>query len=332
MSTMTSLRATLLGAAVVCLCAVPSSLLAQPAQPAAPLPLPEDPDFDKAQRLFLEGREAVKKGDHKRALELFSQSQELHPSAGTMLNVASCEEQVGKTASAWQHYSLVMSQMLEGDDRLPIAKEGVARVAPRVSYLRVDRAAGAPQAMRIKRGESLLAAASLGVEQPLDPGAYVVTSEAPSHEARRYEVKLIEGQRLSLVVDAGNEIAKVVEAPPLPKPLPNPLRPVAFALGGAGIAGLGVFAVTGILAIVKKSDLQKACPNPAKCTPAGLAIQGSGRALAGVSTASLIVGLVSAGAGTALFLMTGEKAKPATAAFVPAALPGGAAVAASGRF
>src|SRR6185295_14898281 len=117
---------------------------------------------------------------------------------------------------------------------------------------------GAPSDMKIRRGDSLIGVTSLGVDYPLDPGTYVITTEAPDHEARRYEVKLTDGQRSSVVVEAGKETGKkVVEAPPPPPSKPNPLRPVAFALGGVGIAGLGVGTVTGILAIVKKGDLQK---------------------------------------------------------------------------
>src|SRR5262249_34399006 len=102
-----ALRAALLGASVALVCAAPSPLLAQPAQPAAQ----EDPSTAKAQQLFIEGREAMKKNDFARGLELLSQSQQIHPSAGTLLNVAACEEQLGKTASAWQNFSLVMSQL-----------------------------------------------------------------------------------------------------------------------------------------------------------------------------------------------------------------------------
>jgi hypothetical protein len=329
-------RVTLLGATIALLSAVPSPLLAQPAPPApqvAHAP-PSSSDLELAQQQFVEGREAVRRGDDARALVLFLKSQELHPTPGTLLNVAACEEKLGMTASAWQHFHVVMTQVPEGDDRLPIAKQGVARVSPRVSFLRIDRGAGAPSNMRIKRGEEPLAAASLGVEQPADPGTYVVTTSAPGHEDRRYEVQLTEGKRVSLVVDAGKEVEAAGPTPLLPQPAAPPRsdvrRSLAFALGGIGVAGLGVGAVTGILAILKKNELEKVCPNPMQCSAVGRDIGGSGRALAGVSTASLILGVAGAGAGAVLFFTSGDK--PAAAAVGPAAFAGGGGVVVRGAF
>jgi hypothetical protein len=328
-------RLLLPGAIAALLAIAPSPLLAQPAPPAPEVahPPPTSSELEQAQQLFGQGREAYKRGDYARALVLLLKSQELHPAPGTLLNVAACEEQLGMTASAWQHFSAVMAQVPEGDDRLPIAKDGVARVAPRVSFLRIERAAGAPPDMRIKRGEPLLGAASLGVEQPADPGTYVVTTSAPGHEDRRYEVQLTEGKRLSVVVDAGNALP----APPLPPALPPPpppppdlRRPLSFALGGIGVTGLAIGAVTGILAIVKKSDVEEACPIPAQCSGDGREIAGTGRALANVSTASLILGVAAAGAGAVLFFTS--PSRPAPVAVAPAALLGGGAVVVRGAF
>jgi hypothetical protein len=226
-----------------------------------------------------------------------------------------------------------MTQVPDNDDRLPIAKEGVARVAPRVSFLRIERAAGAPSNMRIKRGEDLLGVGSLGVEQPADPGTYVVTTSAPGHEERRYEAQLIEGKRLSLVVDAGKELpaAALPSAPPSPLPRPSIRRPLSFGLLGIGATGLGVGAVAGILAIVKKSEVQKVCPIPTQCSGDGREIEGAGRAFAAVSTASFIVGVAAVGAGAVLFFTSRDKPAPVAAAG-PMVLPGAGGVVVEGVF
>ncbi|HEU4534580.1 MAG TPA: tetratricopeptide repeat protein, partial [Polyangiaceae bacterium] len=55
---------------------------------------------DRAEALFREGREAMKRGDLDEACPKFSESQELDPSAGTLLNLALCEQRKGEGARA----------------------------------------------------------------------------------------------------------------------------------------------------------------------------------------------------------------------------------------
>jgi hypothetical protein len=325
-------RALPIGLAVMLLAATAAAQ-----QPPAEEPPPEklDPVAQEAEHLFLEGREAVKKGELGRAAGLFLRSQELHPTVGTLLNLANVEEQLGKISRAVVHYELAMKELPENDDRGPVARDGIARLAPRVPTLRIDRAAGAPLAMAIRVDGVPLAASQIGAVRSLDPGSYTVTVEMEGRAERRYTVKVLEGARMTLAVEPGKPI--VVAPPAAAQQRTSRLSAAGWAFTGFGVAGLGVGAVAGIAAIAKKSDAAAACPDPARCGSPGLESAAAGRALAGVSTAAFVLGGVGVAAGVTLLVVGRSKApKQGDAASVtavaPWALPGGGGVGMAGKF
>src|SRR3984885_15543934 len=57
-----------------------------------------------AEALFEEGRKLVADGNFAEACPKFADSQRLDPSPATLLNLASCYEKSGRTASAWATY------------------------------------------------------------------------------------------------------------------------------------------------------------------------------------------------------------------------------------
>jgi tetratricopeptide (TPR) repeat protein len=304
---------------------VGSSALAQ--QPAL------DPNEQEAQQLFVAGREAMKKGELVVAAEKFQRSLALRPTPGTLVNLASAEEQMGRLVKALEHFEAALKLLPEADERRPVAAEGADRVRPRIPTLRIDRAAGAPADMTIRLDGVPLAASSLGAYQRMDPGTYVVSTSTPGREDRRYEVKLNESNNTTVAVEPGPELAK---------PQPVPMQPPAGRLTavqaagigalGVGVTGLGVGAVTGVLAIVQKGNAASACPDAAQCNSrTGLDAAASGKALASVSTASFVVGLAGAAAGVALVVAGRDKAAP-SAAVAAWALPGGTGLGVRGRF
>jgi hypothetical protein len=301
-----------------------------------------DPVSQEAQQLFLQGRDAVKRGELVLAAEKFERSQMLHATPGTLLNLANVEEQLGKLVKALVHFEAALKGLAESDERYPIASEGANRIRARIPLLRIDRAAGAPADMTIRLGGTALAASTLGAYEQMDPGPYIVTTSASGHEDRRYEIKLAEGARTTLAVEAGKEVPKAPPPGP-PSSRPTAVQAAGIAVGGVGIAGLGIGAVTGILAIVKKGDAASACPNPMMCSGAGLQTAATGQTLASVSTASFVVGIAGVAVGVTLLVAGREKpaavdggsaAKPAgpSASFAPWVLPGGAGLGAQGRF
>ena len=62
---------------------------------------PTSTDKVAAEALFEEGRRLVAAGSFVDACPKFADSQRLDPSPGTLLNLASCYEKLGRSATAW---------------------------------------------------------------------------------------------------------------------------------------------------------------------------------------------------------------------------------------
>jgi hypothetical protein len=151
-----------------------------------------------------------------------------------------------------------------------------------------------------------------GRAQPVDPGAHALRFEATDYPAIDQTVVIREGEK-----DRRIEIAFGSAAAPLPLLTPPPPlavgAPVATAppatrssapwiVGGMGVAGLIVGAVTGALVLADKSSTNTHCdPSTQTCDADGRSASSAGRTLGPVCTTSLIVGAVGIGASAVLF-------------------------------
>src|SRR5262249_30812472 len=91
-----------------------------------------------------------------------------------------------------------------------------------------------------------------------------------------------------------------------PKPSPpeasswTTKRTVGVVVGGVGIAGLGVAAVTGVLFLGKKSTAEQDCNANRQCSPEGVDAFNAAKTLGVVNTIALAAGIVGVGVGTYL--------------------------------
>jgi hypothetical protein len=344
-----------------------SGALAQATGAGKPAAQGEDQEARKrdAKAKFIQGRDALNRGEYATALILFRTSQELYPSPGTLLNLALCEERLGMVGSALQHFQEVVRLLPPGDERLSIARNGAAMIEPRVPRLRIEVAKGAPEGISLLRDGAPIAAADLGKDLPLDPGKHVVVVKAPGRADRPYAITLVEGAREVLTVEPGPDPSAAasdpkprepargdppvapVSAPPIgagaavpPPDFPsfdptagNPTRTAGFMVGGVGVVSLAVGVTTGVLAFSKKDEVDSLCPRADVCSEEGVSAERTGKALAMTSTITVILGVAGVGAGATLLVLSrgGSKPKPA-AAIGPLVLPGGAGIGARGRF
>jgi hypothetical protein len=168
-----------------------SATFAQGREPTAP------------ERLFMQGRQAAKDGNHEKALELFRQSHALEPAPGTLLNIADCEERLGRLVEARKHYGELLTELPATDERRRIAAQHANEIDVRSPRLRVGVARSAPEGTTVTLDGAPIATDQAGEALPVDPGRHVVIATAPGRKASRITVTLPERAESQVEIAAG---------------------------------------------------------------------------------------------------------------------------------
>ncbi len=291
-----------------------------------------------AEALFEAGRAAFESGDYDSACAKFAESQRLDPAAGTVINLAACNERRGRLASAWENWREALNMLRPDDERVPGVERRKADLEARLPRLDVRIAAGAPPGVEVARDGVALGPAALGLPLPIDPGPHRVEVTAPGRVPRVYDVETVEGRVTELVVEAGNPFLAPAGSATAPPPEPPPakngndtLRLVGYAVAGVGLASVVTGAVTGFIALDRKNTIEESCEKNGEsyaCPPEGLDAASSGKTLATVSTITTISGLALVATGVTLVL-TSSSDGPAVSATIG---PTGGTVRALGRF
>jgi hypothetical protein len=302
---------------------------------AAPLGAAAQPTGDptRAAALFQEGREAAKKGDHAGACPKLAESYRIDPAVGTLLNLADCNEHLGKVATAWQLFQQAIEHLPNHDDRVPMAKKRIAALAARLSRLTLVLAAGAPAGTKVIRDAAELAPGSLDTPLPIDPGAHEVIVKAPDREDRRFEFTVAERETKRLELEPG---------PPTPPPTPtqpepgmSPMRLSGIIVGGVGIVGLAAAIGTGLALPGKQRTIKLHCGPPVHpanvCDAVGFEAAQAGKTLSAANTAAWVVGIAATSAGVGLVVLGGFLPKRDSALQLTVS-PGLAGASIEGRF
>ena len=189
------------------------------------LPAAADPAAGEA--LFREGRRLFDQGKIAEACAKFADSQALDASSGTLLNLADCHEEQGKTATAWAEF-LAAAELAQMQRKRQHESEAVRRanaLEPKLSYLTIEVAAQHAGLEVLKDGQ-LLPAGVLGTRIPVDPGEHVLEATAPGYTP----------VRLSITVgpagDQRRAVLPALTAQPAEK-APKAAPPVVAARAGA---------------------------------------------------------------------------------------------------
>lgn len=186
-----------------------------------------------AEALFRKGREAMVAKNYDAACSYFEDSNELDPALGTLFNLALCERERGRVASAWSLYKKVLEKLPARDPRVPVAERAVAELEGRLSRLTVELAVSLQPGIVVtsidpKYGTALhFTDAMLGVALPVDPGEYQLRVEAPGHETSEQVVQIGEAENRTITLELG------AKAPPSPAPEPPPGPPEGPGSPGA---------------------------------------------------------------------------------------------------
>lgn len=282
-----------------------------------------------AQALFDEGRQLAGAGNYAEACPKLVESLRLDPTIGTRFYLAECFERAGKLASAWTYYleAADAAKAAGQKDREKFASERAEALRPRLPRLalKVPDAARAVAGLSVTRDGLPVGEAQWGTPIPVDLGAHTVAASAPGKQAWTARIDVgQEGQLVEVAVPPLEDvapppppvvIARVVPLPPPPPPPPPPSRQrlAGFVVGGVGVAGIGVGAALGALALSKQSDSNQGhCrPTSDRCDPTGLALRQDGLLAATGSTVGFIAGGLALTTGIVLLSTAPTAAAPA---------------------
>lgn len=196
-----------------------------------------------------------KQGQLQEALPHFEESQQLDPKLTTLMELADCEEQLGKLVDAQAHFAAARDKAAH--DELPQSKAKAearrAAVEKRLARLTLQLAADTPPGAQVFSDDAPLDASSLGTPLTTNPGAHVIVVKAAEHDDAKYSVTLAEGDNQTLPIAAGPATVKAAPPPPPPPVVVAPKvstadvptssgssrRTLGLVAGSVGIVGLG---------------------------------------------------------------------------------------------
>jgi len=272
-----------------------------------------DEPAPSAEQLFQEARILVEKGDYAAACPKLDASQKLDPAVGTQFNLADCYEHLGKTATAFALFEEVarIARAAGKFERERSAKERAAALAPKLARVHLDVKATAP-GLEVRIDDQPVAKSAWSEAFPIDPGPHRVTASAPSHAP--FEATIAANASALSEVSVPELVDTTVHEAPAPVVVApsSTQKTLALVAGGIGVAGIAVGAVSGIIAVSKRSSAQSECPSDVfafRCpTESGAAAWNSATTAGNVSTVAFIAGGVFV-AGAAVLWFTAPSAR-----------------------
>jgi hypothetical protein len=237
----------------------------------APAARAEESDHERAVALFDDARRLIDAGDCPTAVARLHESIALEPSIGARFSIADCTRDADPIGAFWHLREAALLAFLKHDDRLASAEDQAAAIVARTGGLRFDidavdiRAPG----FDLRVDGSAIDRFHLAAPIALPPGDHHIVATVA--DGRRYEGD-------ARVAPGSTTVARIVlvrapavaSPPPAPQPDAPPVsrddqgglsgrRTLALGIGGAGIAALTVATAFGIVALEKRSELDRAC-------------------------------------------------------------------------
>jgi hypothetical protein len=208
---------------------------------------------DRAEALFGKAKSLMDGGDLADACPLFAESYALDPQVGPLLNLAACYEALGRTASAWSLWKkgADLAQARDESERAAFARYRERALEPHLLHLTITVAAQAAQErIALTLDHTPVAREDWGFTLPADPGEHEL--EARGTGLRPWSSRFVVAQAHVPFV-----VVPVLEPAPAatePERRRSALMPVAWTVGGIGLAALGVGTVLGASAIINKNE------------------------------------------------------------------------------
>jgi hypothetical protein len=285
-------------------------------------------DKAMAEALFRAAKDLQASGKLAEACPKYAESHRLDPKPGSILNLATCHELEGRTATAWADYdeAATFAARAHQADREKFARGKKDELAKKLSYVvfRFPEVNG----LEVVLDGKALTTASAGTRVPLDPGEHELVARAPGKTvwSSKLEVEPGPADHTAVVPPLADEAGTTpAAAPPPSSPARDDARPAAGrsrdgstqrTLGwigvGAGAVAVSVGALFGVRTFSEKSTVDEHCVG-SRCDDTGLSANSEAKNAATVSTIGFVAGGVLVVTGVVL-LLTGENAKNAASA------------------
>jgi hypothetical protein len=226
--------------------------------------------------LFEQGRALSKKGDYAAALAKFEAAAQGMRTFGILLNIAECQEKLGRTASAWATWRearALAAQAPRADDEAMAAEhqKGLESNLSRLT-ISVPPSADVPGLAIVRDGE-VVPRAAWGTAVAVDPGTHAIEARAPGRRPEKVDVLVHQqGDRATVTIAA---LDPETAPPAAPAPITAPphamsatnesaaqpgadtgsgRRIAGWTLGAVGLAAAGAGVVVALVGQGKHND------------------------------------------------------------------------------
>lgn len=248
------------------------------------------------------GYELAQENKCDEAIPHLAESLRLDPKAITLINLAQCEEKVGKLSDALGHWvdARARAQSENNADIQIEAEKRAKALEARLPHLTIVLAKNAPPGTEVSRDGVVLGSISLGQSASVSPGKHEIVVKAPGRKDARTEISLAEAETKTVNVDVGEVDPNATTKPPPTAETKDGnaggTSPLVYVGFGTAIVGLTVGTITGLVALGAASKAKDNCPNTACPTQDKLDDVDSGRTMGTIST----IGFAVMGAGIAV--------------------------------
>jgi len=278
-------------------------------------------EVGKADALFNAGRSLLEAGEYADACPKFAESQKLAPGLGVTLYLADCYERLGRTASSLAEFRrAVQIASARGDKRGLIASQRAATLENRVPQLVIVVTPTArEQGVTVTRDGESVPSTQWDTPAAIDPGDHEIIVSAPSKVTRHLTAKLAAQKGVITTMVEG------LDDPPVAPPesslssaattasakAPTTQKWIGVAVGVAGVVGLGVGAIFGVVTLSKlHQSNEDDCNSMDQCNAAGMGLRQDALHFGNASTAAFVAGGVALAGGVVLFLTAPKSGSP----------------------
>jgi hypothetical protein len=289
---------------------------------------PSSGDVAAARALGQEGVKLADSGNCQEAVDKLAKAEKLYHAPTTLVRLGECQVQLGKLVEGTENLIRVTREQLppnappvfvQAQER---AKRVLGEARPKIAKLRLTVAVPPDSQLLVRIDGEPISIASLGTYRPMDPGEHSIDATATGYKPVSTKIRLAEGASDAIALKLDQDPASAVKlapaqiakpsaispySPPPAEPPPRePNHSTAYAALGVGGVGLATGAIFGLMAMAKKNELERACPNKVCVDNQNDKIE-AGKTFGIVSTVGFVVGGVGLATGAILYLAQGTR-------------------------